>query len=78
MQLILVHRLRFRSYDHLFVTNTANSVPLFSGLRNTVTCILVMQQVINGFWIELSNLLDIQQAEMQLVVTQSYCNYNAS
>jgi hypothetical protein len=28
MQPALVHRLRFRSYDHLFVTNTANSVPL--------------------------------------------------
>jgi hypothetical protein len=25
MQPIFVHRLRFRSYDHLFVTNTANS-----------------------------------------------------
>jgi hypothetical protein len=36
MQSALVHRLHFKSYDHLFVTNTTNSVPLFSGLRNTV------------------------------------------
>jgi hypothetical protein len=27
----LVQRLRFWSYDHLFVTDTANSIPLFSG-----------------------------------------------
>jgi hypothetical protein len=30
MQPVLVHRLRFKSYDHLFVTNTANLIPLFS------------------------------------------------
>jgi hypothetical protein len=36
MQPVLVRRLRFRSYDPLFVTNTANSVPLFSGCRNTI------------------------------------------
>jgi hypothetical protein len=33
-----------------------------------------MQQVINGFWIRWIDLLDIHQAELQLVVTQSYCN----
>jgi hypothetical protein len=43
-----------------------------------VTCILVTQQVINGFWIKWSDLLDIHQAELQLAVTQSYFNYNAS
>jgi Fe-S-cluster containining protein len=36
MQSVLVHRLRFTSYDHLFVTNTASSIPLFSGWRNTI------------------------------------------
>jgi hypothetical protein len=36
MQSVLVHRLRFTSYDHLFVTNTANSIPLFSRWRNTI------------------------------------------
>jgi hypothetical protein len=34
MQSILVNRLRFRSYDNLFLTNTANSIPLFSGWRS--------------------------------------------
>jgi hypothetical protein len=29
MQPILVHRLQLRNYDRLFVTNTANSIPLF-------------------------------------------------
>jgi hypothetical protein len=36
MQPVLVHRLRFKSYDHLFLTNTANSVPLFSRWRDTI------------------------------------------
>jgi hypothetical protein len=36
MQPILVHRLRFRSYDHLFLTNAANSCPLFSAWRNAI------------------------------------------
>jgi hypothetical protein len=36
MQPVLDYRLRFRSYDSLFVTNTANSIPLFSGWRNTI------------------------------------------
>jgi hypothetical protein len=36
MQPVLVQRLRFRSYDHLFVTNTANPIPLFVGWRNTI------------------------------------------
>jgi hypothetical protein len=35
MQTVLVYRLRFKSYDHLFVTNAANSVPL-SGWRDTI------------------------------------------
>jgi hypothetical protein len=34
--IVLVHRLRLRSNDRLFVTNTANSNPLFSGWPNTV------------------------------------------
>jgi hypothetical protein len=40
--------------------------------------ILVTWQVMNGFWIRSNNLLDIHQVELQLVVTQSYCNYNTS
>jgi hypothetical protein len=36
IQPVLVHRLLLRGYDHLFVTNTANSIPLSSGLRNTI------------------------------------------
>jgi hypothetical protein len=36
MQSILVHRLWFRSYEHLFLTNMANSIPLFSGWHNTI------------------------------------------
>jgi hypothetical protein len=36
MQLVLVNRLRFRSYDSFSLTNTANSVPLFNGWRNTI------------------------------------------
>jgi hypothetical protein len=78
MQSVLARRLRFRSYDHLFVTNTANSIPLLSGWRNTVTWILLTRQVINGLRIKWSDLLDIHQAELQLVVIQSYYNYNAS
>jgi hypothetical protein len=31
MQPVLAHRLRLECYDHLFATNTANSIPLFSG-----------------------------------------------
>jgi hypothetical protein len=42
MQPILVHRLWFRSYDRLFVTNTANSIPLFSG-------VLASRCLANGF-----------------------------
>jgi hypothetical protein len=30
---------------------------------------------VKGFWIKWSDLLDIQQAGLQLVVTQSYCNH---
>jgi hypothetical protein len=78
MQSILVHRLRFRSYDHLFVTYMANLIPLFSGWSNTATCILVLWQVINGFQIKWSDLSHVQQAELQLIVIQPYCNYNAS
>jgi hypothetical protein len=37
MQSVLAHRLWFRSHDRLFVTNTANSSPLLSGWRKTVT-----------------------------------------
>jgi hypothetical protein len=33
---------------------------------------------INGFRIRWIDLLDIHRAETQLVVTQSYCNYNTS
>jgi hypothetical protein len=36
MQSVLIRRLRFRSYDHLFVANTANSIPLFSERRNNI------------------------------------------
>jgi hypothetical protein len=36
MKSILVHRLRFKIYDHLFVTNTATAIPLFSGWRNVI------------------------------------------
>jgi hypothetical protein len=36
MQPVLVHRLRFRIYDNLFVTNSANSIPLRIGWRNAV------------------------------------------
>jgi hypothetical protein len=36
MQPALVHRLRFTGYGHLFVTNAANSIPLFSEWRNTI------------------------------------------
>jgi hypothetical protein len=36
MQSILVHRLWLRWYDDLFITNMANSIPLFSGWRNTI------------------------------------------
>jgi hypothetical protein len=80
MKSVLAHCLQFRSYDHLFVTSAVNSIPLFSEWRNTVTCILATRQVINGFRIKRSDLLDIQQEGLQLVVTQSYCNYkyNAS
>jgi hypothetical protein len=41
-------------------------------------CILVAQQAINGFQIKWSDLLDIQQVQLQLVVIKPYCNYNAS
>jgi hypothetical protein len=40
--------------------------------------ILVTRQVTNGFRSTWIDLLDIHQAELQLVVTQSYCNYNTS
>jgi hypothetical protein len=40
--------------------------------------ILVAWQVISGFQIRCSSLLGIHQVELQLVVTQSYCNYNTS
>jgi hypothetical protein len=40
--------------------------------------ILVTRQVINGFRSRWIDLLDIRQAELQLVITQSYCNYNTS
>jgi hypothetical protein len=46
---ILANYLRFRSCDHLFVTNTANSISPFSEWRNTVTCILVKWQAIHAF-----------------------------
>jgi hypothetical protein len=36
MQCGLIHRLLFTSYVHLFVTNPANSNPLFSSRRNTI------------------------------------------
>jgi hypothetical protein len=36
MQSVLVHRLQFTSYDHLFLSNTANSIPLFSRWRNII------------------------------------------
>jgi hypothetical protein len=40
--------------------------------------ILVTRQVINGFRIRWIDLLHIHPAELQLVVTQSYCNRNTS
>jgi hypothetical protein len=36
MQSVLVRTLRFRSYDHLLVTNIANLISLFSEWRNTI------------------------------------------
>jgi hypothetical protein len=41
MQSFLVHRLRFRSYDHSFVINTANSIPLFSGWIELAVLVLL-------------------------------------
>jgi hypothetical protein len=38
-----------------------------------LSCILATRQVINVFRIKWVDLLDIHQAELQLVVTQSYC-----
>jgi hypothetical protein len=40
--------------------------------------ILDKRQIINQLRIRWSDLLDIHHAELQLVVTQSYCNYNTS
>jgi hypothetical protein len=36
--------------------------------------VIVTRQVINGFRIKRIDLLDIHQVELQLSLTQSYCN----
>jgi hypothetical protein len=52
--------------------------PPYYSLRYVLSRILVTRQEINGFRIRLIHLLDIHQAELQLVATQAYCNYNTS